>query len=295
MGLFSRVLHGEKSISRTKSTKAVEGTVKNVGQNIKGTPRSITDGGFRGEQKRSQMLQNQISDISMTASKAYDQIDDLKTKNEMLMEQVKQHKQMIQQLTVELDGANNKIKETDEENEQLNRKLVEMEESQVSEDQSLSDSNNNMSIVTRSTPETSLSTSPDSSSELRQNSRLGSVDMRFDTTKRTNIVVMQQKETIENQREEIDRLRERVAELESDTGKYYNDYKRSITTLESSMITIKANRKFLCDNMEILGTVKEPYQPRPKVYMRNLSGYDGKERGETYIVPSLSPFPETVC
>lgn len=67
---------------------------------------TLTDASYRGEQKRAVVLQSQLQEVSLTAAKAYDQIADLKMKNNMLEDQVIQQKQLLDKLMKQLDQAN---------------------------------------------------------------------------------------------------------------------------------------------------------------------------------------------
>lgn len=66
---------------------------------------TLTDASLRGEQKRTGILEAQLKEVSLTASKAYDQVEDLTLRNQMLQDQVLQQKQLIESFTKQLEDA----------------------------------------------------------------------------------------------------------------------------------------------------------------------------------------------
>ena len=97
---------------------------------------TLTDGSLRGEQKRTRVLEQQLKDVSLTASKAYDKIEEFQMQNALLEDQVNQQKELILSFTKQLEEVNNekrnfkhlqerdmleKLKERSEGSEELNR------------------------------------------------------------------------------------------------------------------------------------------------------------------------------
>ncbi|KAG0689823.1 hypothetical protein C6P40_004392 [Pichia californica] len=104
---------------------------------------TLTDASLKGEQKRTGILEAQLKEVSLTASKAYDQIEDLTLRNNMLDDQVLQQKQLIESFTQQLEDA---FKEKQQfksfQDETLKQKLV--EKSQDSDTITKLKSNNTM-------------------------------------------------------------------------------------------------------------------------------------------------------
>lgn len=69
------------------------------------TPTAL-DGSLRGEQRRTEILESQLRDVSATAASAYDEIDDLRMRNDMLNEQVVKQKDLIDSLMKQNDESN---------------------------------------------------------------------------------------------------------------------------------------------------------------------------------------------
>lgn len=93
MGLFSR----QQSTPVPPAVPRMEGLML--------TPRSLTDAGEKGQRKRTELLENQIREISKTASKAYDRVDELEAKNRALEEQLRHQSAIVRRLNEELDEA----------------------------------------------------------------------------------------------------------------------------------------------------------------------------------------------
>lgn len=107
--------HKRKSSSSAASTtsKMVPATPKMKIDFSRKTPvtPTLTDASARGDQRRMGILEAQLKEVSLTASKAYDQIEDLKLKNSMLEDQVLQQKQLIESFNQQLEEAHNEKKE----------------------------------------------------------------------------------------------------------------------------------------------------------------------------------------
>ncbi|QPG73102.1 hypothetical protein FOA43_000407 [Brettanomyces nanus] len=261
------------------------------------TPRTLTDGGFKGELKRSEVLETQIREISQTASQAYDKIDDLKTRNNMLEEQVAQQKRLIHNIMGELDTAKDDaekveslVSEAREQAklarqaqaqaemiaEETQERLKSMLRDSQSSNGSASSGNaanmnanfSNMSLTTRGTPATSVYTSPNSTIEIKKAVQPPCVD-GTDVDK-----VAHENNIIDKQQHCITELRARVKELEVQTDRDDKEYQDTLNRLKSSLLAISANRKFLGSRLEVRDD--EEYQRRPK--------YFGHEEGKTYVL-----------
>ncbi|VEU21005.1 DEKNAAC101958 [Brettanomyces naardenensis] len=261
------------------------------------------------------MLENQIREISRTASEAYDQVDDLKTRNGMLEEQVAHQKKVIQDLMIELDQEKNNAKKAIEEREILEIEMNTRAKGTLRDSQSSGNTTNNTSmgtmgtigttatagtiatvgtmgtlgtIVSRSTPATSVSTSPNSTVDMKQTQQL---DIEV---QKLNVQLAHQKGVIDNQRQSISQLRERVSELQSQTDLDTRDYEDTLNKLKSSMLAIRANRKFLGSiNGLAEENAREAYVPKPKDYGQKFSRYGGNtatDTGKTYVISKLTPF-----
>lgn len=81
------------------------GGLARFARKIQLTPTAL-DGSLRGEQKRTEILESQLRDVSTTAANAYDEIDELRMRNDMLNEQVVQQKSLIDSLMNQVDESN---------------------------------------------------------------------------------------------------------------------------------------------------------------------------------------------
>lgn len=89
----------------TPETPKAPGGLARFTRKIQLTPTAM-DGSLRGEQRRTEILESQLRDVSATAAGAYDEIEELRMRNDMLNEQAVHQKQLIDSLMKQVDETN---------------------------------------------------------------------------------------------------------------------------------------------------------------------------------------------
>lgn len=262
------------------------GTFSLTGAN---TP-TLTDGSLRGEQKRYVMLEQQLREVSLTASKAYDKIDDLKMKNGMLEDQVVQQKQLIETFTKQLEQSNAEMQEMKRaqlENvrkERIDRdKKAEMVSALVHEKDLLVLENERLEREV----ERLRQMYNDNSAAVQQRQAETAAAARRSTpstpfvpgppaTVRTPQHVVGEYQSI------IQSLEQRIRELEQQAEAKNVDYEHSLSTLKNTMIVLNNNKMFFNK------------KPDP-----GSSDYDllvdddvfARDDGDTYVLQNVSFLP----
>ncbi len=304
MGLFSRVLHREAApkshpaSSATNATKLQTTQVKNASET---TNKSFVVGEVNKDMRSSIIIQKQIDHMNKN-SRIFDDVESLRTENNMLHEQVAQQKSFIERLTTELDFEKKENMQWKEKNEQLEKSLADATRSDLRDSQSSSSVSNNISLLLQNTPETSVSTTPDSyesKEPLQQQSmkRASQIYMTQDRvpaiplTKEMNTTILhtQQSVLIESQRQTIGQLKKRVSELELQTRKGSAEREQSLNMLHTSMLAIKANRNFIGSSSSLISDEEAFPEPAKSLYTTNLPQQSERD-GTTYVIESFKPF-----
>jgi hypothetical protein len=257
---------------------------------------SLTDGSLRGEQKRTGLLELQLKEVSLTASKAYDKVEDLTMKNNMLQDQVLQQKQLIESFTIQLEEANkekqefmmiqqDKIKQTIEEHHhaiEMISKLDHEKDVLYRENQRLQDEidklhqmyNDNSILMKQAQAQDKYE------HELKIKAiQLNQKDKDTPIRESSQMLLGQQQSLPPEYRELIDQLKKKINDLEDLIKKKDDMYQQSIITFQNTMHVLNNNKKFL-EHPNISNSKDFDY-----LFDDNVSD---RGDGDTYILNNIS-------
>ncbi|ODV86311.1 hypothetical protein CANARDRAFT_22212 [[Candida] arabinofermentans NRRL YB-2248] len=222
MSLFTRTK--SKLLSKNSNTLIPPPTSGSEHQEL--TPRTISNTGLVGETTRSEILAGQLKQVSLTASNAYDKIDEIEYQNTMLVEQVSEQKRMIERLL-----------------EQLN-----VSETSRTDSVSSSDSDFNTSSFSHNSPASSKITMLSMPDELPANDKvIAELTM---ANKKLHSINTQLCNTNKTQEATIAKLTDRINVLESCLEESQVSYRDNLSNLSKSLVLIHENKKFLVgDNL----------------------------------------------
>lgn len=284
--------------TRGDSPKMLPATPKmKLGTFLSKTPNTPTlaDGSLRGEQKRTHILEQQLKDVSVTASKAYDKVEDLQMQNSMLEEQVNQQKELIYSFTRQLEEVNNEKKSFKEIQERhMMEKLK--ERTQGSEElahlkhqnEILSKENQKLkSDIAQLFEENNRNNALKAANENKYKIQLGQVEKEM---QRLKLQLQQSKSeytplkkdsragSISN--EDLAALKAKVESLEKVLEEKTHSYEKTILGLKKSLLVLTDNNAFL--------THKEHATSGSVNKYTSLKNEDLDEGGDTFILSNIS-------
>lgn len=229
------------------SGKMKPASVKTKFSIIGGNTPSLTDNSFRGEQKRAIVLEEQLRQVSFTASKAYDKLDEVKLQNEMLEDQVVQQKQLLETFTQQL--------------EQAKRETLELKRFHETElKQKLSESSKESSTISKLQHEKDMLFRENEGlrSEIEKLKAMYNEEANIMSKKLAdNLKLSEEKENQSKQpenlqanqyREIIASLKQRIKELEESIETKNESYENNIMSLRNTMNLLNHNQTFLSQN-----------------------------------------------
>lgn len=238
---------------------------------------TLMDASFKGERRRAAVLEQQLREVSLTASKAYDTIDDLKLKNESLQEQVDQQKLLIESFNKQIeDLKNEKIQFKKLQDDEIKEKMVEKSKDHE-EISNLRHEKDMMAIENESLRD-----------EIQKLKTMYN-DMSRSMTSREERDTTQDEisPSRENEyRQIINMLEDKIRELEQLLQSKTNNYEKSISTLQSSMSVLNDSKMFL--NKRFHSTTEDISMYKESTEM-NLTL--NKDEGDTFVVTNLSFLP----
>ncbi|TID30627.1 hypothetical protein CANINC_000782 [Pichia inconspicua] len=270
--IFNKSDNDRESISGKLRPASVKSKFTIIGNN---TP-SLTDNSFRGEQKRAMILEQQLREVSLTASKAYDKVDELKLRNDMLEDQVQQQKQLIETFTQQLEqskseGKNNReiydmeLKRQEEERLTKNNTILELEHEKdmlKKENESLRNEIEKLRKMYNDERTLLMSKNVDDGKKLVENHNI-----------EHNAVDGPQS----NYEFIIKSLRQRVAELEESLESKNESYENNILLLKSAMNVLNRNQVIL----------DSEYRQSSNLDLEDQNILD-KGDGDTFILENIS-------
>lgn len=276
---------------------------------------TLTDASIKGEQKRTGILEAQLKEVSLTASKAYDQVEDLTLRNNMLEDQVLQQKELIESFTKQLEDA------TKEKNDFNSFKDNVMKEK-------LEEHNNDSSLINelRENNNTLKSEIDELKSKLKEFEKL--VNEKESTNKNlkenhekeienNNILIKQLQLDLQNQtppitpKEQdfqkssndiepiiennndininyidiIKSQKKRIEELENELHSRTKNYENSLNEIKNSVLILNSNQIYLTKNHQHYNTLTNK-----KTSIKNTTNSD-KGDGKTFVLSNLSFLP----
>lgn len=238
--IFNKGDNDRASISGKLRPASVKSKFNIIGNN---TP-SLTDNSFRGEQKRAMVLEQQLREVSLTASKAYDKVDELKLQNDMLEDQVQQQKQLIETFTQQLEQAkHDKIKVQEFHDTEIKHQLEE--------------SSKKSNIISKLEHEKDMLTKENDSlrSEIEKLKKMYNDEANILNSKIADNAKKMTKESSaqsliadgspSNYKEIIKSLKQRIAELEDSLESKSESYENNILLLKSTMNVLNRNQVIL--------------------------------------------------
>lgn len=238
--IFNKGDNDRASISGKLRPASVKSKFNIIGNN---TP-SLTDNSFRGEQKRAMVLEQQLREVSLTASKAYDKVDELKLQNDMLEDQVQQQKQLIETFTQQLEQAkHDKIKVQEFHDTEIKHQLEE--------------SSKKSNIISKLEHEKDMLTKENDSlrSEIEKLKKMYNDEANILNCKIADNAKKMTKESSaqsliadgspSNYKEIIKSLKQRIAELEDSLESKSESYENNILLLKSTMNVLNRNQVIL--------------------------------------------------
>lgn len=277
---------------------------------------TLTDASLKGEQKRTGILEAQLKEVSLTASKAYDQIEDLTLRNNMLDDQVLQQKQLIESFTQQLEDA---FKEKQQfksfQDETLKQKLV--EKSQDSDTITKLKSNNTMlnseveelkkqiqqyqqiitekdvyieniqnqhqkeiqnnNIEIQKFQSNIQNVTPPKSSHFNESLQSEYKDKEKNMFSNNNLEVVSQYKNI------INTQQQRILELENELQSRTKEFETSLVEIKSTVLVLNNNKQFLNKQGYRNFSTNEQFS--------NMSAVSDKGDGDTFILSNLSFLP----
>lgn len=238
--IFNKGDNDRASISGKLRPASVKSKFNIIGNN---TP-SLTDNSFRGEQKRAMVLEQQLREVSLTASKAYDKVDELKLQSDMLEDQVQQQKQLIETFTQQLEQAkHDKIKVQEFHDTEIKHQLEE--------------SSKKSNIISKLEHEKDMLTKENDSlrSEIEKLKKMYNDEANILNSKIADNAKKMTKESSaqsliadgspSNYKEIIKSLKQRIAELEDSLESKSESYENNILLLKSTMNVLNRNQVIL--------------------------------------------------
>lgn len=270
--IFNKSDNDRESISGKLRPASVKSKFTIIGNN---TP-SLTDNSFRGEQKRAMILEQQLREVSLTASKAYDKVDELKLRNDMLEDQVQQQKQLIETFTQQLEQSKNEgkknreiydmeLKRQEEERLKKNNTILELEHEKdmlKKENESLRNEIEKLRKMYNDERTLLMSKNVDDGKKLVENHNI-----------EHNAVDGPQS----NYEFIIKSLRQRVAELEESLESKNESYENNILLLKSAMNVLNRNQVIL----------DSEYRQSSNLDLEDQNILD-KGDGDTFILENIS-------
>lgn len=270
--IFNKSDNDRESISGKLRPASVKSKFTIIGNN---TP-SLTDNSFRGEQKRAMILEQQLREVSLTASKAYDKVDELKLRNDMLEDQVQQQKQLIETFTQQLEQSKNEgkknreiydmeLKRQEEERLKKNNTILELEHEKdmlKKENESLRNEIEKLRKMYNDERTLLMSKNVDDGKKLVENHNI-----------EHNAVDGPQS----NYEFIIKSLRQRVAELEESLESKNESYENNILLLKSAMNVLNRNQVIL----------DSEYRQSSNLDLEDQNILD-KGDGDTFVLESIS-------
>lgn len=261
--LFQKKETTEKINDESSNLVPASPKVKLGGFSLKppNTP-TLTAGSLRGEQKRTGLLEFQLKEVSLTASKAYDKVEDLTLQNKMLEDQVQQQKELLETFARQLEEANaekkqfrqiqedalkNKLKERNHDAEKIS-KLVHERDLILIENKRLKEEieklhqmyNDNLTLVSE------LQNKHKKEVESKQN-----LEGNRKSQNSTNIQSSPEQQQLTSQsqvegyKKLIYKLENKINQLESTNKMKDQNYQQSITALKQSIDILRQSKSFL--------------------------------------------------
>lgn len=228
---------------------------------------SLMDASIRGDQKRTAVLESQLKEISMTASKAYDELDQVKTENSQLQAQLLEQQKNINTLTKQLQQAQ-------QEKEQF--KLIQDREIKQKLQQRTQESNQMQQLQQEKQQMAEklalLEKKMASASNLQQPSF-------YVDTDRTNTIIVQHER-------EIETLKAKITDLTHLLEAKDLQYEESMSIFNNTISILKKNKSFLnqpgynLSNQVANTSIDESYNESTEEIKQN-----------TYVLSNLSFIP----
>lgn len=269
---------------------------------------TLTDASIKGEQKRTGILEAQLKEVSLTASKAYDQVEDLTLRNNMLEDQVLQQKELIESFTKQLEDATKETKDFKSfQDNIMKEKLIEHNNdssliNELKENNNLLKSEinelklkfkefekiiNEKDLINKNLKE-------NHKKEIENNSILIK-KLQFDlqnqtppiTSNKENLKISSNdnKDININYMDIIKSQKKRIDELENELHSRTKKYENSLNEIKSSVLILNNNQMYLTKNHKYHNTLTNK-----KSSIKKINNSDNGD-GETYVLSNLSFLP----
>lgn len=294
--MFKR--EAKEPLPQTPPTKS--STFGRLGRKIQLTPTAM-DNSARGEQRRTEQLQTQLREVSATAASAYDELDELRTRNEMLNEQVVQQKRLIDDLSGQLEeaaGEKRQLKQFHE--EQLRQSLQSQDNSELVKQKNQAElelkrlrmefksfkelAKHNQKRLSQQQPQLQLSKETDV--QQVQTPPAGDeieIGAYIDNRKITDI------DANETQREiTITGLLRRVRQLELQLETNAHEYEQSLASVRNTILVMRESKQLLSAAKAPVET-SAPVNDNRGFYDEPETCADGEDHnGDTFVMSNLS-------
>lgn len=212
---------------------------------------------IQGEKKRTAVLESQLRDLSLTATQAYDEIEDLKLRNSMLQDQVIQQKSIIEALTKELDQASkDKITLKEFGDQEMKKKL---------------DERINDKLIMKKMEEQIIQLEATNKRNHENSSR----KTESENVSQTIGTPLPDESTLTS-------LQGRIKELEWEIRDKSDQYQSSLNSMQNTLLVIRNTKSFLYDGK----SPESNYTENVKSIIEKEHSED--EGGDTFIVPAMS-------
>ena len=259
---------------------------------------TLTDASLRGEQKRTGILEAQLKEVSLTASKAYDQVEDLTLRNNMLEDQVLQQKQLIESFTQQLEDAA-RVRQELKSFQELEREKIEIRGQELDTFSKLAQEKEALRAdLERMKEELQRcksiigeknvvleNMSEQHRREVQQLSKqLRSVPTKPQVILRAATPTGDGADKCSQYRDIVDMQKKKIEELEAELEVKTDEYEKSLGEIKNTMLVLKNSQMFLS---------KQGYSS-PSIrgaYFGNVGDGDGGAGGDTYVLSNISFLP----
>lgn len=261
---------------------------------------TLTDASLRGEQKRTGILEAQLKEVSLTASKAYDQVEDLTLRNNMLEDQVLQQKQLIESFTQQLEDAarvrqelnlfqeqesRKKTEERGQDSETLSRLVHEKEALRADLERMREELQQCRSILGEKDAALADMKVQHRKEVQQLNMQLQSAPAKPQVILRPATPTRDGEEKCSQYRGIVDMQKQKIEELEAELEVKTDEYEKSLGEIKNTMLVLKNSQMFLSKQGYLSPSVRE-------AYFGNGGDRDGGTGGgDTYVLSNISFLP----